>query len=113
MKSFVDNAFFLLFEGILRNDRPKDEPGRWEVSGVSWQYERHSYESADYGFVVETYEITSVRKGWSLLVVKENWWAGRHGENIRTARWAKPLHGNRTEILTWLKSRQRGIEGML
>ena len=112
MKSFADNSFFLLFEEILRRDKPKDTPGRWAVAGVKWHYERHSYESADYGFVVETYEAENTSKdGWALLVVKEHWWAGRHSNTVRSARWAKPLKGNRTAIMAWLKTRQREIDG--
>ncbi|MGH6877146.1 MAG: hypothetical protein ACREHV_07165 [Rhizomicrobium sp.] len=111
MKSFADNSFFLLFDEILSRDKPKESPGRWAAGGVTWQYGRHGYESADYGFAVETYEVTSAAKGWTLLVVKEHWWAGRNGETIRSARWAKPLRGNRTAIIAWLRSRQRDMEG--
>ncbi|HTT84635.1 MAG TPA: hypothetical protein VMF67_14245 [Rhizomicrobium sp.] len=111
MKSFADNSFFLLFEEIVRRDKPNEATDRWVTAGVSWQHARHSYQSADYGFAIETYEASSSSKGWTLIVVKEHWWAGRNGDIIRSAHWAKPLRGNRTSIITWLRSRQREIEG--
>lgn len=113
MKSFTDNSFILLFEGILRRDRPKEGPDNWSVAGVNWQHARHGYESEFYGFTVETYEVTNAAKGWALLVVKDQWWAGRNGEVIRTVHWAKVLRGNRATVISWLKSQQRDIEGRL
>ncbi len=113
MKSFTDNAFLLLFEEILRRDKPKDAPDRWSVSGVTWQHARHGYESSNYGFAVDTFEVVNAAKGWALLVVKDQWWAGRNGGIIRTVHWAKPMRGSRAAIMAWLKSRQREIEGRL
>ncbi len=113
MKSFADNSFMLLFEEILRRDKPKDAPDKWSAAGVDWRHARHSYESNGYGYTVETYEATHAAKDWFLLVVKDHWWAGRNGEVIRTAHWAKVLRGSRTSVMTWLKSQQREIEGRL
>lgn len=114
MKTFADNSFFLLFDEIVRMDKPKDAPDVWSAAGVSWRHSRHSYEAHSYGFITEVYEITAdTKSGWCLIVVKEHWWAGRNGEAIRTARWAKPLRGNRAAILSWLKSRQRELENTL
>lgn len=111
MKSFADTAFFLLFEEILRRDRPKDGPDIWSANGVGWRHTRHSFEGHSYGFTVELYELEKAGKtGWALLVAKEHWWAGRHGEVIRSGHWAKPLSGNRASILAWLKGRQKDIE---
>jgi hypothetical protein len=110
VKSFADTSFFLLFEEILRRDQPKDAADRWVTAGVSWLHARHSYQGGDYGFAVETYEASSSAKNWTLIVVKEHWWAGRNGEVIRSAHWAKPLRGSRASIISWLKSRQREIE---
>ena len=111
MNSFADTSFFLLFEEILRRDRPKDGPAEWSASGVSWQQARHTYEGATYGFATEIFRATKTSKGgWSLIVVKEHWWAGRNGEVIRSAQWAKPLAGSRATIMTWLNQRKKDIE---
>jgi hypothetical protein len=115
LKSFSDTAFFRVFEEILRLDRPKNSPGRWSAEGVDWSYSRHNYEAADYGFVMEIFEArrASSRNPWSFIVIKEHWWAGRHGDNIRSTHWAKLLHGDRQAIWAWFKQRERIIEGKL
>jgi hypothetical protein len=111
MKSFADTAFFLLFEEILRRDRPKGSPGRWGANGIDWQYARHTFEGASYGYAVDSYQLTrGGTDGWSLLVVKESWWAGRHGESIRSTQWAKPLSGKRAAIVAWLRKRKSEFE---
>lgn len=111
MRSFADTTFFLLFDEILRTDRPGTSPDTWSAAGVSWRHGRHTFEGPSYGFTVESFELTRAAKGgWSLMVVKEHWWAGRHGDTIRSAHWAKPMAGNRAAIMSWLKSRQREIE---
>jgi len=114
MKTFADNAFFLLFAEIIRKDKPKDAPDVWTAAGVTWRHSRHSYESQAYGFVTEIFQAsTEAKGGWELIVVKEHWWAGRNGEVIRSANWAKPMRGNRSAIMAWLKARQRELENTL
>lgn len=114
MKSFSDNAFYLLFDAILRADRPTGSPSTWSAQGVSWSYSRHAFEGHDYGFAVEAYELMNTGKsGWTLLVVREHWWAGRYGDTMRSTHFAKPIRGDRSAIMTWLRQRQRDIEGTL
>jgi hypothetical protein len=114
LKSFADNSFLLLFEEILRRDKPKDNPDTWSANGVDWRHARHAYESNGYGFTVQTYEVINpAKRGWYLLVVKDHWWAGRNGDVIRTGHWAKVLRGERAAVMAWLKSQQREIEGRL
>ena len=114
MKTFADTSFYLLFDEIIRRDRPKDAPDAWVTDGVSWRRSKHSYETQTYGFVTEVYEVTSESGGgWALLVTKEHWWAGKNGETIRSAHWAKLLRGNRATIMAWLRGRQRDVEGTL
>jgi hypothetical protein len=111
VKTFADTSFFLLFEEILRRDKPKDAPDAWTAAGVSWHHTRHTFEGQSYGFTTEIFEaVCSAKEGWSLIVVKEHWWAGRNGETVRSAHWAKPMRGKRTAILAWLKQRQREVE---
>ena len=114
MKSFSDTSFYLVLERVLSKDRPKDSPGSWTAAGVTWQYSRHNFEAKDYGFTMEIYEaIAAGRNAWSFLYIKEHWWAGRHGDNIRSSHWAKPLSGSRATIMGWFKERQREIERSL
>jgi hypothetical protein len=111
MKSFADNAFYLLFDQIVRRDKPKDNPDVWTSRGVTWRHSRHSFETQSYGFTIELYELASSGKsGWSLLVAKEHWWGGRQGEVLRSTHWAKPIRGSRTAIIAWLKEQQRQVD---
>jgi hypothetical protein len=111
VKTFADTSFFLLFEEILRRDKPKENPETWSAAGVTWHHTRHTFEGQSYGFTIEIYEaVCSTKGGWSLIIAKEHWWAGRHGEIIRSAHWAKPLRGKRTTIIAWLKERQRQMD---
>ena len=111
MKSFADNAFYLLFEEILRRDKPKNGPDAWTTGGVTWHHSRHNFETNGYGFTIEIYELASSGKnGWTLLVAKEHWWAGKQGDVIRTVHWAKPMRGSRISIMNWLKERQRQVD---
>jgi hypothetical protein len=111
MKSFADNSFYMLFEAILRKDKPKDGSDTWTTAGATWHHSRHSFETDGYGFAIEIYEIVSTgRNGWTLLVAREHWWAGRKGEVIRSAHWAKPMRGNRAAIIAWLKVRQQQLD---
>lgn len=112
MKSFADTSFFLLVEQIIREDRPKDGPSSWSAHGVKWEYSRHVSELRSYGYTMEIYELAATgRSPWALLFVKEHWWAGRHGADIRAAQWAKPLQGERRAIMAWFKDRQKKVDG--
>ena len=114
MKSFSDNSFYLLFDEILHRDRPKDSPAAWQAAGVSWHHARHTFEGQNYGFTIEVFEgVHTAKEGWALMVIKEHWWMGRHGETLRSTHWAKPMRGRRDAIMRWLKDRKREIEGTL
>lgn len=44
------------------------------------------------------------RRGWSPLVIKEYWWAGSEGKALKTLQWAKPIAGQRGDIMAWLRA---------
>ena len=111
LKSFADTAFFRLFEQILLRDNPHREADTWTASGVTWNHTRHSFQASDYGFAIEVFEATRGGKdGWTLLVIKEHWWAGKHGEVMRSTNWAKPMKGRRQAILTWFEQQRPELE---
>lgn len=111
MKTFADTSFFLLFEEIIRRDNPRREHSVWSAGGVTWRHTRHTFEGQSYGFTVEVFEGTHAGKdGWALMVVKEHWWAGRQGDVVRSAHWAKPMKGSRSAIMAWLKQQQRRVD---
>lgn len=111
MKSFADTSFFLLFDEIVRRDKPENGASTWSAAGVTWRHSRHSYEGQGYGFATEVFlAVCPLEGGWSLVVAKEHWWAGRHGGVIRSAHWAKPLSGPRSAIVAWFRTRRREME---
>lgn len=108
MKSFTDNSFLRLFDEVVRRDRGKSDCDAWSGAGVQWRRSRHSFETQTHGFTIELFEGTkSGRAGWTLLVVREHWWAGRHGDVVRTTHWGKPLAGKRADIALWFDARKK------
>lgn len=112
MKSFADMSFFLLFEQIIRADNPGLKLDRWSKQGVNWERTKHSYTGTAYGFILDSFLAVRVgRNPWSLLVMKEHWWAGSHGDAVKSQQWAKPLAGQRQHILGWFVERKATLNG--
>jgi hypothetical protein len=111
MNSLIDNAFFLLFERILSDENPGLKLDRWSKNGVNWERGRHSFTGPVYGFTLDSFVASKGgRNAWSLLVMKEHWWADRHGESVKSQQWAKPLRGDRQHIFAWLSERKRALD---
>ena len=50
------------------------------------------------------------KRGWSLIVVKEYWWAGREKDAMRMPHWAKLNSGQRSDVLEWFHFQERALE---
>jgi len=50
----------------------------------------------------------ALRQGRTLMVVKEFWWAGSHGKDIRSTHWAHL--GRRNDALGWMREQERALE---
>ena len=111
MKGFSDNAFFLLFERIVSDGNPGLKLDHWTKYGVSWERVRHVFSGPSYGFTLESFLANKIgRNGWELLVMKEHWWAGRRGDVIKFQHWAKPMNGNRQDILKWFSENRKALD---
>lgn len=44
------------------------------------------------------------------MVVKEFWWAGDDSKALKNLRWARPIHGQRSDIMSWLRTQEAVIE---
>ena len=111
MKSFTDTSFFLLFEQILRSDNPGLKLDRWSKHGINWERTKHSYTGSAYGFILDSFlAVRSGRNAWSLLILKEHWWAGSHGDAVKSQQWAKPLTGQRRHIFGWFAERKASLD---
>jgi hypothetical protein len=110
MKNFAHPSFFRLFDLLLSLTNPRLERSRWTHDGVEFERERHSVTGPKHGLVIEIFTLTrSGRRGWSLMVIKEYWWAGEENKALKNLRWARPISGRRDDILVWLRTQEAKI----
>ncbi|HUZ32689.1 MAG TPA: hypothetical protein VMV19_11410 [Xanthobacteraceae bacterium] len=110
MKSFNRPSFFRLFDLLLSLTNPGLKRSYWTHDGVEFERERHSVMTRQHGLAIEIFTLTRPgRRGWSLMVTKEFWWAGEESRALKNLRWARPISGQRGDILTWLRSQEAKI----
>jgi len=111
MKSFARPSFFRLFDLLLSTTNPGLKLPRWTFDGVEFERERHSFTGPKHGLTIEIYTLTrGGRRGWTLMVTKEYWWAGEDSKALKNLRWAKPLSGQRSDLLAWLRAQEAALE---
>lgn len=105
MKSFARPSFFRAFDLFLSTSNPGLKKSRWVVEKVECDRERYSFASARHNVVIEIFTLTHTgARSWSLMVTKEYWSTGIN--SIRNTRWAKPIYGNRVDILKWAQAQE-------
>ena len=110
MKSFAHPSFFRLFDLLLSLTNPGLKRSHWTHDGVQFERERHSVTGPRHGLAIEIFTLTRLgRHGWSLMVVKEYWWAGEESKALKNLRWARPISGQRSDILSWLRAQEAKI----
>jgi hypothetical protein len=110
VKNFAQPSFFLLFDILVSATNPGLKLSDWKHDGVDFQRERHSFTGPRHGLAVEIFTLTrSGGRGWSLMVIKEFWWAGKENKALKTLRWARPIAGKRQDILAWLHAQDAKI----
>ncbi len=110
MKSFAHPSFFRLFDLLLSLINPGLKRSHWTHDGVQFERERHSVTGPRHGLAIEIFTLTRLgRHGWSLMVVKEYWWAGEESKALKNLRWARPISGQRSDILSWLRAQEAKI----
>src|SRR6266568_2423055 len=111
MKSFARPSFFRLFDLLLSKTNPGLKLSRWTFDGVEFERERHSFMGPKHGLTIEIVTLTrSGRRGWSLMVTKEYWWAGAESKAFKNLRWARPLGGQRSDLFAWLRAQEAALE---
>jgi hypothetical protein len=107
MKSLARPSFFRVFDLLLGATNPGLKRSSWLHDGVSWERERHSFSGAKHGLTIEIATLTRPgKRGWSMMVVKEYWWAGIESRALKSLRWAKPVTGQRGDILAWFHTQE-------
>ena len=110
MKNFAHPSFFRLFDLLLSLTNPGLKRSHWMHDGVQFERERHSVTGPRHGLAIEIFTLTrSGRHGWSLMVIKEYWWAGEESKALKNLRWARPISGQRSDILSWLRAQDAKI----
>jgi len=111
MKSFARPSFFRLFDLLLSTSNPGLKLTRWTHEGVEFERERHSFAGPKHGLTIEICTLTrGGRRGWSLMVTKEYWWAGAETQAFKQLRWARPLRGQRSDLLAWLRTQEAALD---
>ena len=114
MKSFARPSFFRLFDLLLSTSNPGLTLTRWTYDGVEFERERHSFSGPKHGLTIEIITLTRTgRRGWSLMVTKEYWWAGAESKAFKNLRWARPLSGQRADMLAWLRAQEAALDRAL
>jgi hypothetical protein len=110
VKNFAQASFFRLFDLLLGLTNPGLKRTHWAHDGVDFERERHSVMGPRHGLAIEIFTLTRPgRRGWSLMVIKEYWWAGEESKALKNLRWARPIGGQRGDILSWLRAQDAKI----
>lgn len=104
MKNLAHPSFFRVFDLLLGATNTGLKLSSWTHDGVSWERERHSFSGSKHSLTIEIVRLTRPgTRGWSIMIVKEYWWAGKESKPIKSLRWAKPVSGQRSDILHWFR----------
>jgi len=110
VKNLAHPSFFRLFDLLLSLTNSGLKRSHWSHDGVEFERERHSVTGPRHGFVVEITTLTRPgRRGWSLMVIKEYWWAGEESKALKNLRWARPISGQRGDMLAWFRGQENRI----
>jgi hypothetical protein len=105
MKNFAQPSFFRLFDLLVSLTNRGFKRSHWMHDGVEFERERHSVMGPRHGLTIEIFTLRRLgRRSWSLMVVKEYWWAGEESRALKNLRWARATSGQRADILSWLRA---------
>jgi hypothetical protein len=111
MKNFASQSFYRTFDLLFGTINPHASVFYGTYKGVEWVRDRYSISGRTHGIIVEIYTLARPgRGGWSVMVTKENWWAGPENEMIKTSRWARPTSGRRADIMEWFRRQEMELE---
>jgi hypothetical protein len=114
MKTLASPSFFRLFDLLLSTTNPGLKLSRWVHDGVEFERERHSATGPKHGLAIEIFTVSRTgRRGWTLMVIKEYWWAGEQSKAIKNLRWARATSGQRGDIFSWLRGQEVALDGAL
>jgi len=111
MKSLASPSFFRLFDLLVSHANPGLKLSRWIFDGVEFERERHSFMGPKHGVAIEIFTLThGGRRGWTLMVTKEYWWAGEESKALKNLRWARATDGQRGDVMAWLRAQEAAFD---
>ena len=111
MKSLASPSFFRLFDLLVSHTNPGLKVSHWTFDGVEFERERHSFMGPKHGVAIEIFTLMrSGRRGWTLMVSKENWWVGQEGRALKNLRWARATSGQRRDMMAWLRAQELALD---
>jgi hypothetical protein len=114
MKTMARPSFFRVFDLLLGTTNPGLKLSSWAHDGVKWERERHSFTGPNHGQTIEIVTLTRPgKRGWSVMIVKEYWWVGKESRAVKAARWAKPIDGQRNDIMNWFRAQEAALDHQL
>lgn len=114
MRSLARPAFFRVFDLLLGTTNPGLKLSSWKHDGVVWERERHSFTGPKHGQTIEIVTLTRPgTQGWSVMIVKEYWWAGKESRAVKSLRWAKAIDGQRDDIMGWFRTQEAALDRRL
>jgi hypothetical protein len=114
MKSLARPSFFRVFDLLLGTINPGLKQSSWTFDGVAWERERHSFMGPKHGQTIEICTLTRPgKRGWSVMIVKEYWWVGKESRAVKAVRWAKPIDGQRNDIMNWFRAQEATFDHQL
>jgi hypothetical protein len=100
LKGFSTPTFHSSFDRLQRAGETAAGQRAWTAHGLAWTRERHAFYGVDHSFTTEVVRVSaSGAKGWSLMVVREGWWAGDGTDPIKTRQWSHFVKGDRQRAL--------------
>jgi hypothetical protein len=114
MKSWGQASFFRVFDLLLGATNPGLKLSSWRHDGVAWERERHSFSGPKHGLTIEIVTLTQTgKRGWCFMIVKEYWWVGKESKAVKAVRWAKPIDGQRSDIINWFRAQEASLDRQL
>jgi hypothetical protein len=112
MKNLAHPSFLRIFDLLFGAGNPGTKLSSWSYRGVLWERERHSFSGPKHGLSIEIVTVSRPGKhGWSLMVVKEYWWAGNENKALKSRHWIKPIAGRSGDILDWFRAQEKTLNG--
>jgi hypothetical protein len=111
MKNLSGPSFFRTFDLLVSTTNPGLKLAHWGIDGVDCERQRHSFTGRSHGFAVEIFTLTRPgARGWTLMVIKEYWWAGEESKALKSLHWSRPIRGRRGDVIAWFRAQETALE---